>query len=129
MKMKKMYMYSAVISAVLKFYDVHEIAEATAEMLKEVTGGANEFDVYNAKSDGFVLRKRKDSSVSFADMHKSFYKTIRKLVEDEDDGITSYMYDQYDVKYDKDEVNSDFSEYILDITTNGRLITFVLDIA
>lgn len=127
--MKKMYMYSAVISAVLKFYSVHEIAEATAEMLKEVTGGANEFDVYNAKSDGFVLRKRKDSSVSFADMHKSFYKTIRKLVEDEDDGITSYMYDQYDVKYDKDEVNSDFSEYILDITTNGRLITFVLDIA
>lgn len=129
MKMKKMYMYSAVISAVLKFYSVREIAEATAEMLKEVTGGANEFDVYNAKSDGFVLRKRKDSSVSFADMHKSFYKTIRKLVEDEDDGITSYMYDQYDVKYDKDEVNSDFSEYILDITTNGRLITFVLDIA
>lgn len=127
--MKKMYMYSAVISAVLKFYSVREIAEATAEMLKEVTGGANEFDVYNAKSDGFVLRKRKDSSVSFADMHKSFYKTIRKLVEDEDDGITSYMYDQYDVKYDKDEVNSDFSEYILDITTNGRLITFVLDIA
>ena len=127
--MKKMYMYSAVISAVLKFYSVHEIAEATAEMLKEVTGGANEFDVYNAKSDGFVLRKRKDSSVSFADMHKSFYKTIRNLVEDVDDGITSYMYDQYDVKYDKDEVNSDFSEYILDITTNGRLITFVLDIA
>ena len=130
MKSNKVYFYSAVMSALMKFYNLKDIADCMIELIHEIDPSI-QFDLYKVKSDGFIMR-RKDSNQTksniTATIYKSFYKATEKLVDDSADGIQSYMSDQYDIEYDSDQIDSKFAEFIVDIDINGRLVTVSFDI-
>ena len=126
MKSNKTYCYSAIMSALLKFYSIHDIAKGIEEISSDVIG--NELVVYTCKSDGFILRKKKDSIISDADIVKAIVKVLKKLISDEDDGIESYVSEQYDVDMSDSMVCSDMVERIFDIEKNGRMIIIEMDI-
>ena len=130
MKSNKVYFYSAVMSTLMKFYNLKDIADCMIELIHEIDPSI-QFDLYKVKSDGFIMR-RKDSNQTksniTATIYKSFYKATEKLVDDSADGIQSYMSDQYDIEYDSDQIDSKFAEFIVDIDINGRLVTVSFDI-
>lgn len=126
MKNNKAYCYSAIMSALMKFYSIHDLAVQVEELSDEIVGTG--LEVYNCKSDGFVLRRKKDNLVSDADLTKLFIKSLRKMIKDTDDGVESYIFDQYDFEYDEKMIDPDLITYIFDVEKNGRLIVVDIDI-
>ena len=126
MKNNKVYCCSAIMSALMKFYSIHDIAMKVEDLSDDITG--TELEVYTCKSDGFVLRRKKDVIVSDADMTKLFIKSIRELIKETDDAMESYIFDQYDFEFNDKMVDVDFASQIFDIEKNGRLITVELDL-
>ena len=125
MKVNKTYTYSALMSTLMKFYAISDIAKKMAENITSETGV--EIDVYNCKSDGFILRKRKEITISLATLIQVFAKTIREMVDEEKDGIVDYLYDIYDVEYKEKDIDNKFATSIVEIVRSGRLITVELD--
>lgn len=125
MKVNKTYTYSALMSTLMKFYAISDIAKKMAENIASETGV--EIDVYNCKSDGFILRKRKETTISLATLIQVFAKTIREMVDEEKDGIIDYLYDIYDVEYKEKDIDNKFATSIVEIVRSGRLITVELD--
>lgn len=125
MKVNKTYTYSALMSTLMKFYAISDIAKKMAENIASETGV--EIDVYNCKSDGFILRKRKETTISLATLIQVFAKTIREMVDEEKDGIVDYLYDIYDVEYKEKDIDNKFATSIIEIVRSGRLITVELD--
>lgn len=125
MKVNKTYTYSALMSTLMKFYAISDIAKKMAENITSETGV--EIDVYNCKSDGFILRKRKETTISLATLIQVFAKTIREMVDEEKDGIVDYLYDIYDVEYKEKDIDNKFATTIVEIVRSGRLITVELD--
>lgn len=125
MKVNKTYTYSALMSTLMKFYAISDIAKKMAENIASETGV--EIDVYNCKSDGFILRKRKETTISLATLIQVFAKTIREMVDEEKDGIVDYLYDIYDVEYKEKDIDNKFATSIVEIVRSGRLITVELD--
>lgn len=125
MKVNKTYTYSALMSTLMKFYAISDIAKKMAENIASETGV--EIDVYNCKSDGFILRKRKETAISLATLIQIFAKTIREMVDEEKDGIVDYLYDIYDVEYKEKDIDNKFATSIVEIVRSGRLITVELD--
>lgn len=125
MKVNKTYTYSALMSTLMKFYAISDIAKKMAENITSETGV--EIDVYNCKSDGFILRKRKEITISLATLIQVFSKTIREMVDEEKDGIVDYLYDIYDVEYKEKDIDNKFATTIVEIVRSGRLITVELD--
>ena len=125
MKVNKTYTYSALMSTLMKFYAISDIAKKMAENITFETGV--EIDVYNCKSDGFILRKRKETTISLATLIQVFAKTIREMVDEEKDGIVDYLYDIYDVEYKEKDIDNKFATSIVEIVRSGRLITVELD--
>lgn len=125
MKVNKTYTYSALMSTLMKFYAISDIAKKMAENIASETGV--EIDVYNCKSDGFILRKRKETTISLASLIQIFAKTIREMVDEEKDGIVDYLYDIYDVEYKEKDIDNKFATSIVEIVRSGRLITVELD--
>lgn len=125
MKVNKTYTYSALMSTLMKFYAISDIAKKMAENITFETGV--EIDVYNCKSDGFILRKRKETTISLATLIQVFAKTIREMVDEEKDGIVDYLYDIYDVEYKEKDIDNKFATTIVEIVRSGRLITVELD--
>lgn len=126
MKNNKAYCYSAIMSALMKFYSIHDLAVQVEELSDEIVGTS--LEVYNCKSDGFVLRRKKDNMVSDADLTKLFIKSLRKMIKDTDDGVESYIFDQYDFEYDEKMIDPDLVTYIFDVEKNGRLVVVDIDI-
>lgn len=126
MKNNKAYCYSAIMSALMKFYSIHDLAVQVEELSDEIVGTS--LEVYNCKSDGFVLRRKKDNMVSDADLTKLFIKSLRKMIKDTDDGVESYIFDQYDFEYDEKMIDPDLITYIFDVEKNGRLVVVDIDI-
>lgn len=125
MKVNKTYTYSALMSTLMKFYAISDIAKKMAENIASETGV--EIDIYNCKSDGFILRKRKETTISLATLIQIFAKTIREMVDEEKDGIVDYLYDIYDVEYKEKDIDNKFATTIVEIVRSGRLITVELD--
>lgn len=125
MKVNKTYTYSALMSTLMKFYAISDIAKKMAENITSETGV--EIDVYNCKSDGFILRKGKEITISLATLIQVFSKTIREMVDEEKDGIVDYLYDIYDVEYKEKDIDNKFATTIVEIVRSGRLITVELD--
>ena len=126
MKSNHIYINSAIMSAFMKFYSIHDLAVTISETaLKEANV---ELEVYNCKSDGFVLRRKKDIIVSEADLTQIFIKAIKAMIKEMDDGVESYIFDQYDFEFTKDMINHGFISQIFDIEKNGRLISIEIDI-
>lgn len=126
MKANKVYCYSAIMSALMKFYSIHDIASGVEEISDEEIG--TELNVYTCKSDGFILRRKKDNMVSDADIVKALVKVIKKMIKDEDDSVESYIFEQYDFEMKDSMICADMIEHIFEITKNGRLITIEMDI-
>ena len=93
LKTNKLYYYSAIVGTMMKFYNMKELAETVADELDEIVD--TKIEVYNTKSDGFILRKKVDTGVSTADVIKGVCKAIKKLVKDTDGDIADYLADQY----------------------------------
>ena len=115
-----MYAYSAVLGTLMKFYNMKELAEAVADELVDIVD--TKIEVYNTKSDGFVLRKKVDIGISAADVYKASWKAIKKLIKNTDGDIESYLSDQYDIEYDEKMVNHELVSSFMDIELNGRMI-------
>lgn len=115
-----MYAYSAVLGTLMKFYNMKELAEAVADELVDIVD--TKIEVYNTKSDGFVLRKKVDIGISAADVYKASWKAIKKLIQNTDGDIESYLSDQYDIEYDEKMVNHELVSSFMDIELNGRMI-------
>lgn len=97
-----------------------ELAEAVADELVDIVD--TKIEVYNTKSDGFVLRKKVDIGISAADVYKASWKAIKKLIQNTDGDIESYLSDQYDIEYDEKMVNHELVSSFMDIELNGRMI-------
>lgn len=126
MKANKVYCYSAIMSALMKFYSIHDLAKGVEEISEEEIG--TELNVYTCKSDGFILRRKKDNMVSDADLVKALIKVIKKMIKDEDDSVESYIFEQYDFEMKDSMICADMIEHIFEIAKNGRLITVEMDI-
>lgn len=126
MKNNKVYANSAIMSALMKFYSVHDLASKIAELASDVIG--SDFDVYNCKSDGFVLRRKKEDVVYDADLTKLFIKSIKELIKETDDGVESYIFDQYDFELSDKMINHELIDQIFDVDKSGRLISIELDL-
>ena len=126
MKNNKVYANSAIMSALMKFYSVHDLASKIAELAPDVIG--SDFDVYNCKSDGFVLRRKKEDVVYDADLTKLFIKSIKELIKETDDGVESYIFDQYDFEVSDKMINHELIDQIFDVDKSGRLISIELDL-
>lgn len=120
MKVNRLYAYSAVLGTLMKFYNMKELAEAVADELVDIVD--TKIEVYNTKSDGFVLRKKVDIGISAADVYKASWKAIKKLIQNTDGDIESYLSDQYDIEYDEKMVNHELVSSFMDIELNGRMI-------
>ena len=126
MKPNKAYTYNAIIGTLMKFYNMSDIAKYVAEeMDHSVSTG---IDVYSVRSDGFMLRKKKDITITQNEIFSYFVKSVKKLIKDSDNGVEDYMSDQYDIEYDSKSLNEDFAEYLLNISTSGRIITIEFDV-
>lgn len=126
MKNNNVYCYSAIMSALMKFYSIRELAERVTELAQSESDV--ELEVYNCKSDGFILRRKKDVIISDADVIKCFVKAVKSMIKETGDGIESYIFDQYDFEFDNKMVDSDFASRICDIERNGRLLAIELDL-
>lgn len=126
MKSSTSYIYSAIMSALMKFYNIHDIADKISELSLDVVG--SKLDVYSCKSDGFILRRKGDKSITNSEYSKLFCKSIKQLADETDDGLSSYVSDVYEFDYEGKHINSDFTEYIFSIKTEGRLIYVEVDL-
>ena len=120
LKTNKLYYYSAIVGTMMKFYNMKELAETVADELDEIAD--TKIEVYNTKSDGFILRKKVDTGVSTADVIKGVCKAVKKLVKDTDGDIADYLADQYDIEYDEKMINHEFASSFLEVGFNGRMI-------
>lgn len=118
------YNANAVFGALIKFYDIHDIAEAVSNAISEDCKVS--VDVYRVKSDGFILRKKKDTGLLVNGVYKAIRTAIKKLVA-EADGVTDYISDQYEVDYTEKMVDIDFIQYIFTVNIRGRIIFVEID--
>lgn len=126
MKSSTSYIYSAIISALIRFYTIHDIADKISELSVDTVGAR--LDVYTTKSDGFVLRRKGDTTITTSDYNKLFCKAIKQLIDETDDGLESYISDMYEIDYDRSQIDADFAEYIFSIKISGRLIYVEVDL-
>lgn len=126
MKSSTSYIYSAIMSALMKFYNIHDVADKISELSLDAVG--NRLDVYSCKSDGFILRRKGDGSITNSEYNKLFCKAIKQLVDETNDGLSAYVADVYEFDYENKQINSDFAEYIFSTKTEGRLIYVEVDL-
>lgn len=125
MKNNDSYKRSAVMHTFFTFYTVHELAEKISEISKDCVNV--ELDVYNTKTDGFILRKRKDTIIGNQSMIKLMRKAIKAIIQLDSDGFSEYMEDQHDCVYSDEYVTDDMIEEFFTINKNGRLYTIEID--
>lgn len=126
MKVNKKIMYSAVARTLFETNSSAEIAKATAEALSDEKSGAVE--VNTARNNGFVLRCKKDATISDNVIYKALASVSKELLNASSDEVEDYMTDKFDVSYDSKYVNVDYAQEIFEISHNGRLIYIEADL-
>lgn len=124
-KKASLYIHNAIFSALLKFYNNNDIAKKVIEVLKDDLNV--DYDVYKTNTDGFTFRRKKDDNITTGDIMHILAKSVRQLIKEDKDNFTDYVQDNYDIEFNMDDVNSDFSETIFDVTKNGRLLVIEFD--
>ena len=125
MKKNISYMQTCVINEVCKLHSMQKFAESVSTLLmKEVD---IELTIYETNDDGFVLRKKKDGTVTDNEIIAVLKKTIKKMIDNCDD-FDEIISDIYDFEYDKKLITEEYLDSIVIIRRGGRLIYVEFDI-
>lgn len=125
MKKNLSYMQTCVLNEVTKLYSMQQFADGIVKILSK----KHDIDVsvYETSDDGFALRKKKDGTVTDNELISALCKTIKDLIEENDD-IAEVVQDLYDFELDKKLITDAFMSDIVSIRRSGRLIYIEIDL-
>jgi hypothetical protein len=125
MKKNLSYMQTCVLNEVTKLYSMQKFADGIVKILSK----KHDIDVsvYETSDDGFALRKKKDGTVTDNELISALCKTIKDLIEENDD-IAEVVQDLYDFELDKKLITDAFMSDIVSIRRSGRLIYIEIDL-
>ena len=123
MKMKKTRMYVEIMHVLGEFYEIKDIAKKVENMLGKIAP----VEVHDIHGDGFTLRSKNSDQITDADINNAIAKGINKLWEDKHKDIEDYIVDNCDFEIDQKSINTEFVDFIFEITRNGRIISVSLD--
>lgn len=119
------YRQACVLNEVTKLHNMQEIAKGLAEILDKKSD--IDVSIYETSDDGFVLRKKKDGTITDNEIISGIRKTIKEMIDDTDD-FEEIISDQYDFDYDKSLITDAYLVDVINIRRSGRLIHIELDL-
>lgn len=119
------YRQACVLNEVTKLHTMQEIAKGLAEILDKKSD--IDVSIYETSDDGFVLRKKKDGTITDNEIISGIRKTIKDMIDDTDD-FEEIISDQYDFDYDKSLITDAYLTDVINIRRSGRLIHIELDL-
>ena len=119
------YRQACVLNEVTKLHTMQEIAKGLAEILDKKSD--IDVSIYETSDDGFVLRKKKDGTITDNEIISGIRKTIKDIIDDTDD-FEEIISDQYDFDYDKSLITDAYLADVINIRRSGRLIHIELDL-
>ena len=119
------YRQACVLNEVTKLHTMQEIAKGLAEILDKKSD--IDVSIYETSDDGFVLRKKKDGTITDNEIISGIRKTIKEMIDDTDD-FEEIISDQYDFDYDKSLITDAYLADVINIRRSGRLIHIELDL-
>lgn len=119
------YRQACVLNEVTKLHTMQEIAKGLAEILDKKSD--IDVSIYETSDDGFVLRKKKDGTITDNEIISGIRKTIKEMIDDTDD-FEEIISDQYDFDYDKSLITDAYLVDVINIRRSGRLIHIELDL-
>lgn len=119
------YRQACVLNEVTKLHTMQEIAKGLAEILDKKSD--IDVSIYETSDDGFVLRKKKDGTITDNEIISGIRKTIKDMIDDTDD-FEEIISDQYDFDYDKSLITDAYLADVINIRRSGRLIHIELDL-
>ena len=119
------YRQACVLNEVTKLHTMQEIAKGLAEILDKKSD--IDVSIYETSDDGFVLRKKKDGTVTDNEIVSGIRKVIKEMIDDTDD-FEEIISDQYDFEYDKSLITDSYLSDVINIRRSGRLVHIELDL-
>lgn len=119
------YRQACVLNEVTKLHTMQEIAKGLAEILDKKSD--IDVSIYETSDDGFVLRKKKDGTITDNEIISGIRKTIKEMIDGTDD-FEEIISDQYDFDYDKSLITDAYLVDVINIRRSGRLIHIELDL-
>lgn len=119
------YRQACVLNEVTKLHTMQEIAKGLAEIIDKKSD--IDVSIYETSDDGFVLRKKKDGTITDNEIISGIRKTIKDMIDDTDD-FEEIISDQYDFDYDKSLITDAYLADVINIRRSGRLIHIELDL-
>lgn len=119
------YRQACVLNEVTKLHTMQEFAKGLAEILDKKSD--IDVSIYETSDDGFVLRKKKDGTITDNEIISGIRKTIKDMIDDTDD-FEEIISDQYDFDYDKSLITDAYLANVINIRRSGRLIHIELDL-
>lgn len=126
MKVNNKLMYSAIARTLFNLYDAEKLGNEVVKRLNNDKSGAVELQT--CRSNGFVLRVRKDLSLTDKNLQKVLADATDGLLSDKGDEAVDYMSDTFDLTFDKKYISSGYVQEIFEISRNGRLIYVDADV-
>lgn len=126
MKVSNKLMYSAIARTLLNLYDAEGLGNEVVKLLNNDKSGAVELQT--SRANGFVLRVRKDLSLTDKNLQKVLADATSNLLSDKEDEAVDYMSDTFDLVFDKKYISASYAQEIFEISKNGRLVYVDADI-
>lgn len=125
MKKTGVYMWTAIMSTFLKYYDTKELAEKIVD-LADV--GDKDFQINEVRRTSIIFKKRRDCSISDSDVAKLIRKAIVKMIDSDRSTFETELNDRYEFDFEDATIDSDFVDELFTITENPKNIFVEIDL-
>lgn len=125
MKINDKYVHLSIMHTFLALYDMKDLAKTVVKAANKVNGET--IELQNVKNSGFILRRKKDSSITDKELSKIMANVIEELMDDKVDEVLDYISENYEFAYDSSAIGEEFIKEIFDISRSGRLIYIEID--
>ena len=126
MKMNDKYVHLSVMHTLLSLYDMKDLAKSVTKAICKDHGDIVELQTM--KNSGFILRRKKDGTITDKEISKIMADVIKELMDDKIDEVLDYISENYEFAYDSSAIGEEFIKEIFDISRTGRLIYIEIDI-
>lgn len=126
MKTNEKHIREGVIRTLFEFNKMKDLAKETTRVLGKAVPGV---ELQDTKSDGFMLRRMKDTTIRDEDITTALIKAIRHLLGGDDhDDVLDYIADNFEFAYDDDQVDDKLIDTFFIWNRSGRIMYVELDL-
>lgn len=125
MKKTGVYMWTAIMSTFLKYYDTKDLGEKVVD-LADVND--KDFQLNEARRSSIIFKKRRECAISDLDVAKLIKSAIIELIDANQASFETELNDRYEFDYDCNTIDSDFVDELFTITEGPKNIFVEIDL-